>query len=153
MGTASLLKWTKKSSRRDVLTQRENGDVWWSVWAQQCVLPGFVEWHLLIKHSFNWTHHRFKAMHPKCESLVWLVVSLLLLKKQTPKSLRTTERSCQATYADYYKHCSIKPGLGTLVSHLQCWAAPHNQLNWMERETLHFLRISQYSKKQAWDNY
>lgn len=43
------------------------------------MLPGFVERHLLIKHPFNRTHHRFKAVHPEGESFVWLVVSLLLL--------------------------------------------------------------------------
>lgn len=28
--------------KTEALTQRKNGDVWWSVWAQQRVLPGFV---------------------------------------------------------------------------------------------------------------
>lgn len=43
------------------------------------MLPGFVERHLLIEHPFDGPHHRFKAMHPKGEGFMWLVVSLLLL--------------------------------------------------------------------------
>lgn len=47
------------------------------------MLPGFVQRHLLIKHSFNGAHHRLKAVHPEGEGFVRLVVSLLLLETNT----------------------------------------------------------------------
>lgn len=46
------------------------------------MFSGFVERHLLIKNPFDRAHHRLEAMHPESEGFVWLVVSLLLLKKK-----------------------------------------------------------------------
>lgn len=71
--------WQWSLSNTEALTQRKNGDIWWTVWAEQRVLPGFVERHLLIKHPLDRPHHGFKAMHPEGEGFMWLVVSLLLL--------------------------------------------------------------------------
>lgn len=115
-------------NKTEGLTQRENGDVWWSVRAEQCVLPGFVERHLLIKHPFDRPHHRLKAVHPEGEGFVWLVVSLLLLMKQT-KSMSAKRVHVQAKCCKQGKDSSRtnKPGFETLVSRLQCSAAPHNQ--------------------------
>lgn len=51
------------------------------------MFPGFVERHLLIKNPLDGPHHGLKAMHPEREGFVRLVVSLLLLKKLTTKSV------------------------------------------------------------------
>lgn len=62
-----------------VLTQREYGDVWRPVGAEQRVLPGLVERHLLVEDAFDWSHYRFEAVHPEGEGFVRLIVPLLLL--------------------------------------------------------------------------
>lgn len=73
--------------KQEGLTQRENGDVWRPVRAEQRVLPGFVERHLFVEHSFNGPDHRLKAVHPEGEGFMWLVVSLLLLINKQNKSM------------------------------------------------------------------
>lgn len=57
------------------------------------MLPGFVERHLLIKHSFDGPHHRFEAVHPEGEGFMWLVVSLLLLVNKQERHVGL-ENSC-----------------------------------------------------------
>lgn len=51
------------------------------------MLPGFVERHLFVEHSFNGPDHRLKAVHPEGEGFMWLVVSLLLLINKQNKSM------------------------------------------------------------------
>lgn len=61
------------------LTQREYGDIWRPVGAQQRVLPGLVEGHLLVEDAFDWSHYGLEAVHPEGEGFVRLIVPLLLL--------------------------------------------------------------------------
>lgn len=62
-----------------VLTQREYGDVWRPVGAEQRVLSGLVERHLLVEDTFDWPNYGFKAVHPEGEGFMRLIVPLLLL--------------------------------------------------------------------------
>lgn len=62
-----------------LLTQREDGDVWRPVGAQQRVLSGLVEGHLLVEDAFDRPHDGLEAVHPEGEGFVRLVVALLLL--------------------------------------------------------------------------